>query len=324
MFSFNNILKHTIWGGNRITRLKQIPDVPYKVGESWEISAIPDSESIVADGPDAGLSLSQLICKHGAELMGKHVLHSCGKNFPLLIKFIDANDDLSIQVHPDDETARRRHDSPGKTEMWYVMNSTPDASIRVGFDHDMDQTAYTEAVENNSVIEHIRRFQVKEGDVFFLPAGRVHSIGAGTLLAEIQQSSDITYRIYDFGRIDDDGNPRELHTDLAVDVLDYKAHEDYRTSYELRTDERVVLADCNYFRTCIIDAGKNIDLDYTDTDSFVVLMCVEGKAQVKQNGGLRPDTRTIAQGQTLLIPASAENVNIWPDTRCRLLEITMP
>lgn len=298
--------------------------MPYKVGESWEISAIPENESVVADGPDAGLSLEELIGKYGPSLMGRHVFAACGTHFPLLVKFIDANDDLSIQVHPDDKTAQRRHGSPGKTEMWYVMNSTPDATIRVGFDHDISCQQYFDAIENQTIVEHVRTHRVAEGDTFFLPAGRVHSIGAGTLLAEIQQSSDITYRIYDYGRIDDDGNTRELHTDLAADVLDFNALSDYRLHYNLLSNECVPLADCSYFRTNLWDINKPIDINYANTDSFVILMCVNGKADLCQQGGIDADCRAIHQGETLLIPASAETISISPQDSCRLLEISMP
>ena len=324
MYQFANIFKHTIWGGNRITRMKNVDDMPYRVGESWEISAIPGCESVVADGPDAGLPLSQLISKYGADLMGKHVFETCGTCFPLLVKFIDANDNLSIQVHPDDETAQQRHHSSGKTEMWYVMESAPDASILVGFDHDLTRQQFTEAVKNQEILSHIRLHQVKEGDAFFLPAGRVHSIGSGTLLAEIQQSSDITYRIYDYGRVGDDGKPRALHTELAADVLDLKAHPDYRTHYEQKPDEHVCLADCRYFRTNLLDIDKPLQISYADNDSFVILMCVDSKAELSQQGGIDANCRTVSQGQTLLIPASAEKVSIQPDSSCRLLEITIP
>ena len=248
---FKPILKQTIWGGDRIIPFKHLNENLPNVGESWEISGVPGNESVVANGEFRGKTLRELINIFREELVGESVYKRFSTTFPLLIKFIDARQDLSIQVHPDDETAKKRHNSLGKTEMWYVMDATEGAKLRSGFKTKIGPKEYKELVHNSTITDVLAEYEIKKGDVFFLPAGRVHSIGAGAFIAEIQETSDITYRIFDFDRKDANGNTRELHTELAKDVIDYEVHDDYRTQYTPEMNEPVELVACPYFTTSV-------------------------------------------------------------------------
>ncbi|MDF1549873.1 MAG: class I mannose-6-phosphate isomerase, partial [Bacteroidales bacterium] len=249
---FAPVLKEKIWGGQKLSELlgkKARNDT--KIGESWEISCVAGDISKVSNGFLEGNSLQELIEVYMSDLIGEQVYLKFGEEFPLLIKFIDAQDVLSIQVHPDDEVAKERHNAYGKTEMWYVLQADEDAELISGFKNDTDKQTYLTALQSGNLSELLNAEKVKEGDVFFIPAGRVHAIGRGIMLAEIQQTSDITYRIYDWGRVDDDGKPRELHTELAKDVIDFKACDSYRTDYKLVKNETKNLVSCKYFVTNI-------------------------------------------------------------------------
>ena len=260
---FKSILKSIIWGGDEICKFKKITPVEDGVGESWEISGVEGNISVVANGELESKSLEELISSYKERLVGKKNYESFGTKFPLLIKFIDARDNLSIQVHPDDELAKKRHDSFGKTEMWYVINAAPGAFLYSGFENPITPDSYVKSIEDNTFVDYLAKHDVKKGDVFFLPAGRVHAIGAGTFIAEIQQTSNITYRIYDYNRKDANGNGRELHTELAKDAIDYKVYDEYRTSYVRKENQPVLLESCKYFTTNLLDATKDITRDYT-------------------------------------------------------------
>ena len=321
MFIFNDILKTTIWGGDKIGRFKGYGSVPVHVGESWEISAVEGSESVVADGPDCGLTITQLVDKYGEKLLGKSVVDRFGKRFPLLVKFIDASADLSVQVHPNDAQAIERHGQSGKTEMWYVMESDDKASLKVGFKKDMTKEEYRESVEHSTIAEKLVTYNVKKGDVFFLPPGRIHTIGAGTFLAEIQESSDITYRIYDYDRVDKNGNPRQLHTDLAVDVIDYKAQENYKTVYDVDEQGTTILAKCKYFTTSLVSTDSYLERDYEDVDSFVIIMCMKGDAVITDADTM--EQRPVKQGDTILFPATTKRIEINAAEHSDFLEVTV-
>lgn len=228
---FDSILKSIIWGGDRITKFKNIQPQQDGIGESWEISGVKNNWSIVSNGELKGKSLQELVIEHKGELVGKSVYNKFGDTFPLLIKFIDAKQNLSIQVHPDDVLAKERHDSFGKTEMWYVVDADKNAFLYSGFKKQMTPDQYVQSVADNTFVDYLSKEETKAGDVFFLPAGRVHAIGAGLFVAEIQQTSDITYRIYDYDRKDANGNGRELHTELAKDAIDFKVYDNYKTKY---------------------------------------------------------------------------------------------
>ena len=265
---FEPILKQTLWGGDKIIPFKHLNSDLKGVGESWEISGVEDNESVVANGPDKGLTLADMVRKYREELVGEANYARFGNKFPLLIKFIDAKQDLSIQVHPTDELAKKRHNSMGKTEMWYVV--------------DADKGA----------------------------AGRVHSIGAGSFIAEIQQTSDITYRIYDFNRKDANGKTRELHTDLAREAINYEVLDDYRTKYEPLKDEPVELVACTYFTTSLYDMTEEISCDYSELDSFVIFICMEGSCKMRDNEG---NELTVSAGESILLPATTQDITITPE-----------
>lgn len=316
-FTFKPILKKVIWGGSDICPFKEISPVENGVGESWELSHVEGNYSIVANGELAGKSLDDLIRQYGAQLMGQEVIDRFGTTFPLLIKFIDARDNLSIQVHPDDELAKARHNSFGKTEMWYVIKATKDASLYSGFSKLIDADEYVKRVQDNTIMDVLQRYNVNEGDVFFLPAGRVHAIGAGCFIAEIQQTSNITYRIYDYNRKDANGNTRELHTELAKDAIDYTLYPDYRTHYKAHTNATIELANCKYFTTNLMDVDATMTRDFKDLDSFVVYICMEGKASLKDDKG---NEIFVHQGQTVLMPADTKGVTISPAPKAKFME----
>ncbi len=306
---FEPILKQTIWGGDKIVPFKHLESDLKGIGESWEISGVADNESVVANGPDKGYTLNQLVRKYRDELVGESNYARFGDSFPLLIKFIDARQDLSIQVHPDDIMAKKRHNSKGKTEMWYVIDADKDAKLRSGFSESITPKEYKDRIHSNTITDVLQEYDIKGGDVFFLPAGRIHSIGAGAFIAEIQQTSDVTYRIYDFNRTDDQGNKRELHTELAKEAINYEVLDDYRTKYELEKNEPVELVACPYFTTSIYDMTEDISCDYSELDSFVIFICVEGECTVVDNEG---NEISMTAGETILLPASVLSVSILP------------
>lgn len=304
---FEPLLKQTIWGGDKITKFKRLSTHEPQVGESWELSSVPGDVSIVANGPMKGHSLTDVLKQMQDDLVGVENYKRFGDTFPLLIKFIDARQDLSIQVHPDDEKAQQRGMKNGKTEMWYIMNSEPTAKLRSGLKKQITPNEYKTMVENDTICDALAEYPVKEGDCFFIPAGRIHSIGAGCFLAEIQQTSDATYRIYDFKRKDKNGNYRELHTQQAAECIDYTVQQDYRTDYVADKDYGVSLVRCPYFNTAVYDLTEPMTLDYSDLDSFVILIGLKGEATLTDNEG---NTTTLREGETILIPATTRTLNV--------------
>lgn len=302
IFTFAPIYKSTVWGGEKIARFKGEHIDQHNIGESWEISAVPGHESVVASGPDKGLSLSELCAKYGAALLGTHK-----GDFPLLVKIIDAQSDLSVQVHPNDALARRRHNCPGKTEMWYVVSTEPGARIVCGFKKQLNPAEFNDVVARGEFQDYMASNESHPGDCFFIPAGRVHSIGAGNLLVEIQQSSDITYRIYDFNRRDANGNLRELHIEQAKDAIDYSVLPDGRTHYTPRANHPVELVDCPYFNTSelCLDAGAAETLPAID--SFRIIVVFSGSAEVTAANG---EKVTLTRGHSALIAAEAGPLTI--------------
>nr|WP_320058960.1 type I phosphomannose isomerase catalytic subunit [uncultured Bacteroides sp.] len=314
---FEPILKQTLWGGDKIISFKHLNDELTEVGESWELSGVENSESVVANGVDKGLSLVEMVAKYREELVGEANYTRFGNKFPLLIKFIDAKQDLSIQVHPSDDLAKKRHNSMGKTEMWYVVGADKGAKLRSGFSEEITPKEYKDRVYNNTITDVLQEYEIHPGDVFFLPAGRVHSIGAGAFVAEIQQTSDITYRIYDFNRKDADGKTRELHTDLAREAINFEVVDDYRTSYETVENEPVELVACPYFTTSLYDMTEEISCDYSELDSFVIFICIEGSCNIIDD---QKNEITLSAGETILFPASTQEVSITPNGAVKLLE----
>ena len=315
---FFPIIHDKIWGGEKLKKILNKPALSDKAGESWEISGEEGSISIVSNGFLEGNSIEELIEVYMGDLVGDRIFEKYGLLFPLLIKFIDANDNLSIQVHPDDVLAAARHESFGKTEMWYILQAEKDAKLVVGFAHKTDKKIYLEHLANKSLLEILNTEIAKEGDVFFLPAGRVHAIGAGILLAEIQQTSDITYRIYDYDRKDANGNLRELHTDLALDAIKYDDYKDLRTNYDHETGIPVELIRCPYFTANYLRLAKPFERDLIALDCFVIYICIEGSCQIVYNNSDRID---LSKGETILMPAAIPHYSIVPDGQVQLLEV---
>ena len=304
---FKALLKQTIWGGDKIIPFKHLDDHLENVGESWEISGVPGNETVVADGEYAGKKLNELVIEQKDKLVGKANYERFGDEFPLLIKFIDARQDLSIQVHPTDEIAKRQGKERGKTEMWYIMDSDKDAKLYSGLKKQITPEQYKAMVEDDTITDALAQYEVKEDDCFFLPAGRIHAIGTGCFLAEIQQTSDVTYRIYDFKRKDKDGNYRQLHTKEAAECINYTVEDDYRTHYEHKKNEGVTLVECPYFTTAVYDLDEPMTLDYSELDSFVILIGLKGEGTITNNEG---NTVTISAGESILVPATTDTLRV--------------
>ena len=298
-FKFEPYLKSVLWGGEQIAEYKGIVTDQHNIGESWEISGVPGHESVVAEGDDKGMNLRELIEKYKGDLVGNAVYAKFGDVFPLLVKIIDAKRDLSVQVHPDDTLAKARHNSYGKTEMWYIIKADEGAPIYAGLSKRITPEQYEKCVAENTIMDVIARHDSHAGDLFFLPAGRIHAIGAGNLLAEIQQTSDITYRVYDFGRLDANGNPRELHTEQAKDAIDYTVYPEYKSNYDRNGKSATPLVKCEYFdvKREIIEGESAID---ASADSFMIVMCLDGAATITDNLG---GVTQVKKGESILVPA---------------------
>lgn len=314
---FKTIYKDKIWGGQKIKTYlgKDFGSLP-NCGETWEISGVKTDVSVVDGGALNGESLADLLEQYKDELVGKKIYAHFGNIFPLLVKFIDANDWLSVQVHPDDELAKKRHNSFGKTEMWYIIESDPGSTLIAGFNQQIDEKTYVEKLNSGHLMDILNKETADAGDVFFLPAGRVHTIGKGLLLAEIQQTSDITYRIYDFDRVDDKGNKRELHTEEALAALDYKVYPDYKTKYTPQVNEDVHLVTCPYFTTNVMDFTHGITKDYSNLDSFVIHVCVAGAYTLICNG----ESYKVKMGECILLPKVIDHVELKTTTGFKILE----
>ena len=307
LIKFNALLKSTLWGGEKIVPFKHLCTEQDNVGESWEISGVPGNETVVANGAYAGKKLNDVVAILKEKLVGKDNYERFGNEFPLLIKFIDARQDLSIQVHPTDEIAKRQGKERGKTEMWYLLDSDKDATLLCGLNQQITPSQYAEMVANDTIVDAIARYNVKEGDCFFLPAGRIHAIGTGCFLAEIQQTSDVTYRIYDFKRKDKDGNYRELHTKQAAECIDYNVSKNYRTEYTPAKNQGVSLVQCPYFCTAVYDLNEPMTLDYSELDSFVILIGLKGEAKITDNEG---NTVSFQAGESILVPATTKTLKV--------------
>ena len=306
MYIFEPQLKQTLWGGDRIIPFKHLDTQMEAVGESWEISGVKGNETIVANGKDKGKSLNQLVREQKGRLVGEENYQRFGDEFPLLIKFIDARQDLSIQVHPDDEIAQRHGKSHGKTEMWYAFASAPGAVLYNGLKRQLTPEVYEQMVENDTITEALARYEVSEGDVFFIPAGRIHAIGAGCFVAEIQQTSDITYRIYDYKRKDKNGNYRELHTKEAAESIDFRIYDNQHINYTLSKNEGVQVVSCPHFTTAVYDLTEPMTLDYSELDSFVILIAVKGQGKLI----CEDEEITFQMGDTVLLPATTQEVKV--------------
>lgn len=316
-FKFQNIFKSVVWGGEKIAPYKGVETDQHNIGESWELSGVKGNESVVAEGSLAGKTITELAAEYKGQLLGEKVFAKTGTEFPLLIKFIDARDDLSIQVHPDDALAGERHNgSKGKTEMWYVVQADEKAHLMSGLTKHITPEEYAAKVEDNTITDVLHDYNVSAGDVFFLPAGRIHSIGTGCFIAEIQQTSDITYRIYDFGRVGLDGKPRELHTELSKAAIDYTVLEDYKTAYEDVKNAENEIVSCEYFTTSLFDLDQPVSVPVKANDSFLIVICVGGNGTLTDAEG---NIVTLRQGETVLVPACTESVTFTPAEGLKLI-----
>ena len=312
---FQPILKDKIWGGQKLHQILHKPTTSKNAGESWEISYVEGDTSVVANGALQGSSLNYLLETHTSDLLGEKNFRQFGTKFPLLIKFIDAKEDLSVQLHPNDQLAKARHNSFGKTEMWYVVQADPESNLIVGFNQEMTQELYLKHLEDKTLQSILNFDTVKAGDAYFIEVGRIHAIGAGVLLAEIQQTSDITYRVYDWDRVDSEGNERELHNDIALEAFDFDMPDNFRVNYTKDSDSPTELVSCPYFTTNVFKVNDTILKENTH-DSFMIYMCVEGKAQIEVDG----NQTEISMGETVLIPACIKRFSISAN-HAKLLEV---
>ena len=309
---FEPFLRTMVWGGEKIAPFKGITTNIPKIGESWEISGYREHQTPVANGKYAGMLLNDLVALKKGELVGEKVYREYGDEFPLLIKFIDARADLSIQVHPDDALARELHgeNARGKTEMWYVVGADPGAYLLSGLARPMTPESYVEHIESHTITDVLARHEIKPGDVFFLPAGRIHAIGAGSFIAEIQQTSDLTYRIYDYDRLGLDGMPRQLHTDKAKRAIDYKVYPSYKTDYSPKKNGETPLVSCPFFTTTLFTLeGDTAEKDLRTLDSFVTLICVEGAGTLTDHEPEGDFRLPLRRGQSVLIPATSKGIS---------------
>lgn len=312
---FQPILKDKIWGGEKLNKYLNKASNTITTGESWEISTVPNALSIVSNGEQSGKSLQELLDEYKYDLIGNKNYNRFKNKFPLLIKFIDAKQNLSIQLHPNDKLAKKRHDSFGKTEMWYVLQADKDANLIVGFNQNVDKEIYLKNLENKTLTEILNFDKVKEGDSYFIEAGRIHAIGGGVLLAEIQQSSDITYRVYDWDRVDEEGNERDLHNNLAIDAFDFEMKDDFRVDYQKRKNMSNEMVRCPFFTTNFVVLDSIIEKNNSH-DSFMIYICVDGELEV-----LTEESSTkISKGETVLIPAAIKNYDLKSDY-AKLLEV---
>ncbi|MFQ3579080.1 MAG: type I phosphomannose isomerase catalytic subunit [Bacteroidales bacterium] len=316
---FKPIYKTKVWGGHKFRDILNRTDAPTQYcGESWEISSVPNNLSMVTNGTLKGNSLSELIEVYMDELVGEEVYKTFGTTFPLLIKFLDIMDLLSVQVHPDDETAQFRHQSYGKNELWHIVDAEPDAKILIGFNKNIDRDIFIEYATTGRLDEILNIETVKQGEWYFIPAGRIHAATRGLFVLEIQQTSDITYRIFDWNRTDIDGNSRELHIDLALDVLDYNAYNSYKTIPEKIDEISKRILSNKYFTIQTISTKTTITRDYSKLDSFVVYICLEGEGDILWNNN---NKEHVKKGDTLLIPACIDYISIQPTNFIHLIEV---
>lgn len=312
---FKPILKDKIWGGTKLAKQFNKSSNSNQLGESWEISTVPGDVSEVVNGKLKSQNLQDLLELYKGDLIGDKNYKRFGNNFPLLIKFIDAKQDLSIQLHPDDDLAKERHNSFGKTEMWYVMQADKGANLIVGFNQKMDDKTYLKHLEEKTLTKILNFDNVKAGDTYFIEAGRVHAIGAGVLLAEIQQTSDITYRVYDWDRVDDEGNERELHNDIAIDAFKFDLKDDFRVDYKKEKNLSNGMVSCPFFTTNYIELDSNLEKENLH-DSFLIYMCVDGEVEV-----VTEDTKeVISKGETILLPAAVKDFKL-NSKNAKLLEV---
>ena len=318
LLKFEPILKEKVWGGTRLKEMFGKKATSSKTGESWEISDVDNNSSVVVNGRLKGISLQSLIGKYKDQLVGEKVFKVFGNKFPLLIKFIDAAETLSVQLHPNDKIAKEKHNSFGKTEMWYIMQADKDAELILGFGGEMSKSRYKTLVDTGALPAALNREKVNRGDAFIIKPGLIHAIGAGVVLAEIQQTSDLTYRIYDWDRESGNGEKRELHTELAMEAIDLSGNDDFRIHYKTESNGASPVINTQYFTTNILQVDNTLTCYYKELDSFVILIGVEGTSFISSNG----KKEELKQGETLLVPASIDKITI-EGNKVKILEVSL-
>ncbi len=317
---FVPIQKEKIWGGKKLKTVLNKQSQYARTGESWELSALPEDVSVVSEGALKGQQLTELIADYKHKLLGKSVYEKFGNDFPLLIKFIDAADDLSVQVHPDDKTAQKKYKKNGKNECWYIIDHDKDAELIIGLKEDCKKDVFEQAIKENTLTEKLNSLKVQKGDVYFIPAGRIHAIKSGVLLAEIQQSSDITYRIYDWHRKGLDGKYRNLHIEEACAVSDLNAVKNSKTNYAKTKNSFNKCVANPYFVINFLRFDEALAKDYSETDSFVIYICTKGQFRIKYG-----DKETLQKfGETVLLPAALNKIQLIPNLESELLEVYIP
>ena len=318
---FKPVFKDKIWGGQKINTKLGLDFSPLpNCGEVWALSGVPDCQTMVSNGFLEGNELNEILEIYMDELVGEKVYSIYENEFPILIKFIDANDYLSIQVHPDDALAARRKIGKGKTEMWYILDAEPGAELISGFNRTMNAATYLEFLNQKRLKEILNVEKVHRGDAFFIPSGRVHALGPGILLAEIQQTSDTTYRIYDWDRVDSQGKSRDLHTELALEAIDFRPVDSFRTKYRSVVNKPATLVDCPFFTTNLLELDRETHKDYSALNSFVLYICVEGKAEIITG----EERVSLTIGEVVLLPATIDEVSLFPDPNIKVLEVYIP
>ena len=313
---FEPNLKTVIWGGGKIRKLKKLADAPDCIGESWELTGVPGQESVVSNGEYAGRDIKSLLGEFGAQVVGLNTYNKYGDMFPIMVKFIDAAKDLSIQVHPDDDFAKRRHQGMGKTELWYVVDAAEGTRICNGFRNRIDKSDYSQMVASGRIMDSLNYIDIAKDDVYYIPAGRIHAIGAGAFLVEVQQASDVTYRVYDYMRRDADGRLRELHVDLASEALDFDEVGGGAIAYEKSGDSAMTLMQTDYFTTQLYRLREEYVRDLRDLDSFVVITLTEGECRIIEG----EESRVVAAGDTILLAAKAQSYTIIPNGSVAFVE----
>ncbi len=316
-FKFNPILKHKIWGGSQLAnKIEELANAD-NIGESWEISDLEDDVSIVREGPLQDVPLTDLIEIYMGELVGDTNFNRFGLGFPLLVKFIDANDNLSFQVHPNDDYAQKQYNMCGKSEMWYVMHAEEGAGLYVGLKKGVTEEVLLDSIENQDVENVVNFYPVQKGDVFYIPAGTVHAIGKGVLLAEIQQPSDITFRLYDWNRLDEAGAPRDLHIEEALEAINFEEDIEYKIEYELKKNSTTTLLRAPVFNVNLLELDQAIEKNYREIDSFVIYICVEGEAHL-----FTEELHLVLNcGESILVPASIQELSLVPNPTAKVLEV---
>lgn len=314
---FKPILKQKVWGGNKLVSSLNKHSKDSQIGESWEVSGVRENLSVISNGKYESNTITDLLIKYKEQFVGKKTYNIFQNKFPLLLKFIDASENLSIQLHPNDELAKERHDSFGKTEMWYVVDADREAKLYAAFNKELDKSSYLKYFNSGKLLDVVREEEVEKGDAFFIEVGTIHAIGKGVLLAEIQQTSDITYRIFDWDRVGLDGEKRELHTELALDAFDFNKNKSCKLQYSKNENEVNKVYSCKYFTTNCLDLKVPYIRKVSELDSFVVYMCLEGKGKVVVEG----NEEEIIKGTTVMIPACSGYVRVFPDEKIKLLEV---